>query len=86
MEGTAGKQSQVSTQITRQVEALKELAGAIGKLEERLEAVLCHAPNIKAQDEPEQELVSLADCIRDNTHIIEAQAGKLCQILSQLEL
>lgn len=86
MENIVGKQSQVTAQIARQDDALLRLADMIGKLEERLDCILCPETAAKSQGETEQELVHLAREMRDITCGIEGQAEKVSQIISRLEL
>ena len=83
---TAGKQTQVSAQIARQSDALAELADTVGKLDECLSSVLRCDPVDTEAGVPEQELVCLANKIRDNTQAIEAQIARLERIRSRLEL
>lgn len=82
-----GRESQITGQMSGLDAALNSLETAIEKLEVRLESVLrSPSTTVNETKEKEEQLVSLAETIRQRSRLIRASAGKLRSLHDRIEL
>lgn len=82
----AQRVGQVGEQLKAMEERIDSLYDCASKLEERLGPILQDKPNVKNAEEPQQELVLLANRIRGYTVRITTTIEALRDITARIEL